>query len=78
MARTATSQDPRIFPRCRNDKTLDNQLKNCQSPAEAIALAEQCGIQLTEDDLKQAAISADSINGFSFEKLWFRRLDLLS
>jgi hypothetical protein len=32
---------------------------------------------LTEDDLKQAAIVAESINGFSFEKLWIRRLGLL-
>jgi hypothetical protein len=47
------------------------------SPAEAIALAQQCGIYLTEDDLKQAAIAAESVNGFSFEKLWFRRLKLL-
>jgi predicted ribosomally synthesized peptide with nif11-like leader len=67
-----------FFHTVHKDKTLDNQLKTCQSPAEAIALAEQCGIQLTEDDLKQAAIAADSINGFSFEKLWFRGLGLLS
>ena len=66
-----------FFRTVRNDQTLDSQLKTCQSSAEAIALAEQCGIQLTEDDLKQAAIVAESINGFSFEKLWIRRLGLL-
>ena len=66
-----------FFRTVRNDQTLDSQLKTCQSPAEAIALAERCGIELTEDDLKQAAIVAESINGFSFEKLWIRRLGLL-
>jgi len=66
-----------FFRTVRNDQTLDSQLKTCQSSAEAIALAEQCGIQLTEDDIKQAAIVAESINGFSFEKLWIRRLGLL-
>jgi hypothetical protein len=34
-------------------------------------------MELLEDDLKQAAIAAESINGFSFEKLWVRRLELL-
>jgi predicted ribosomally synthesized peptide with nif11-like leader len=77
MARTVTSQEQRVFPHVRNDQTLDSQLKTCQSPAEAIALAERCGIKLTEDDLKLAAIVAESINGFSFEKLWIRRLGLL-
>lgn len=67
-----------FFHTVRNDPTLDSQLKTCQSPAEAIALAERCGIELTENDLKQAAIAAESINGFSFEKLWFRGLGLLN
>jgi predicted ribosomally synthesized peptide with nif11-like leader len=67
-----------FFRTVHNDKTLDNPFKTCQSSAEAIAIAEQCGIQLTEEDLKQAAIAAEYVNGFSFEKLWFRRLDLLS
>jgi predicted ribosomally synthesized peptide with nif11-like leader len=67
-----------FFRTVRNDPTLDSQLKTCQSPAEAVALAEQCGIELTEDDLKQGAIAAESINGLSFEKLWFRGLGLLN
>jgi predicted ribosomally synthesized peptide with nif11-like leader len=66
-----------FFRAVHNDTILNDQLKTCQSPAEAIALAQQCGIDLTEDDLKQAAIAAESVNGFSFEKIWFRRLKLL-
>ena len=77
MARMATPKTSEFFRTVRNDQTLDSQLKTCQSSAEAIALAEQCGIQLTEDDLKQAAIVAESIKGFSFEKLWIRTLGLL-
>jgi predicted ribosomally synthesized peptide with nif11-like leader len=71
------SKTREFFYTVRNDKTLDSQLKTCQSPAEAIALATQCGFQLSEDDLKQAASAAESIDGFSFEKLWFRGLGLL-
>jgi predicted ribosomally synthesized peptide with nif11-like leader len=66
-----------FFRTVHNNKTLNSQVKTCQSSAEAIALAQQCGIDLTEDDLKQAAIAAESVNGFSFEKLWFRKLKLL-
>ena len=66
-----------FFRTVHHDKTLNSQVKTCQSSADAIALAQQCGIYLTEDDLKQAAIAAESVNGFSFEKLWFRKLDLL-
>jgi hypothetical protein len=42
-----------------------------------IILAQECGVKLAEDDLKQAAMVAESIPGFSFEKLWFRGLGLM-
>jgi len=74
-----------FFRPVHNDKTLNSHLKTCQSPAEAIASARQRGIQLTENDLKQAAVrqhsqsetTAESVKGFSFEKRWFRGLGLL-
>ena len=70
--------DPKMrefFSQLQNDRNLNNQLKNCQSTAEAIALAQRCGLELSEVDLQQAAAIAKSIPGFSFEKLWFNRLD---
>jgi predicted ribosomally synthesized peptide with nif11-like leader len=66
-----------FFRRVHNDKALDDQLKNCRSSNDVIALAQDCSIQLSEDELKQAAVLAEAIPGFSFEKLWFRGLGLL-
>jgi predicted ribosomally synthesized peptide with nif11-like leader len=65
----------KFFSQVRNEPELDDRLKICRSSAEAIALAQQCGIELSEEDLRQAAMVAESIPGFSFEKLWFKRLD---
>jgi predicted ribosomally synthesized peptide with nif11-like leader len=66
-----------FFSQVRSDKALDSQLKACQSSTDAIALAQQCGVKLSEDNLQQAAIIAEAIPGFSFEKLWFRRIGLI-
>ncbi len=66
-----------FFSRVRHEPDLDERLKICQSSAEAIALAQQCGIELSAEDLQQAATVAESIPGFSFEKLWFRRIGLM-
>jgi predicted ribosomally synthesized peptide with nif11-like leader len=65
-----------FFSQVRSVKELDDQLKTCQSIADVTALAQQCGIDLSPDDLKQAAAAAEAIPGFSFEKLWFRNLGL--
>ncbi|NJM27688.1 MAG: Nif11 family protein [Pseudanabaena sp. RU_4_16] len=65
------------FSQVRSEKELDNQLKACQSSTDAIALAQQCGVTLSEDDLQQAAMIAETIPGFSFEKLWFRGVGLI-
>jgi predicted ribosomally synthesized peptide with nif11-like leader len=65
-----------FFRQVHDDKALNDQLKHCQSSMEAIALAHQCDIALSEDDLRQAAAIAESIVGFSFEKLWFRQLGI--
>jgi predicted ribosomally synthesized peptide with nif11-like leader len=63
-----------FFSRVRSDKALDDRLKSCQSSTDAIALAQDCGVELSQDDLQQAAMVAEAIPGFSFEKLWFRGL----
>jgi predicted ribosomally synthesized peptide with nif11-like leader len=72
--------EPKIrgfFRHVQDVKELNNQLKACQSTTDAIALAQQWGVQLSEDDLQQAARIAESIPGFSFEKLWFKGLGLI-
>jgi predicted ribosomally synthesized peptide with nif11-like leader len=72
--------DPKMsgfFSRVHSEKELDQQLKACRSTAEVIALAQQCGIELSEHDLQQSAQAAEAVPGFSFEKLWFRGLGLI-
>jgi predicted ribosomally synthesized peptide with nif11-like leader len=66
-----------LFSQVHSDKELDHQLKVCQSSTDVIALAQQCGVELSQDDLQQAATVAEAIPGFSFEKLWFRGLGLI-
>jgi hypothetical protein len=41
-------------------------------------LAQECGVKLSEDELQRAAMVAEAISGFSFEKLWFRGLGLIN
>ncbi len=72
--------DPKMsafFHQVRSTPELDEQLKTCRSNAEVMNLAQQCGVELSEDDLQQAAQTAAAVPGFSFEKLWFRGLGLL-
>ncbi|NER78235.1 MAG: Nif11-like leader peptide family natural product precursor [Leptolyngbya sp. SIO1D8] len=66
-----------FFNQVRNTKALDDQLKTCQVPADVMSLAQQCGVELSNTDLQQAAIAAEAVPGFSFEKLWFRGLGLI-
>jgi predicted ribosomally synthesized peptide with nif11-like leader len=71
--------DPQIsgfFSQVHDRKELDDRLKACQSSNDVVKLAQECGVKLSDDDLKQAAMVAEAIPGFSFEKLWFRGLGL--
>jgi predicted ribosomally synthesized peptide with nif11-like leader len=67
-----------LFSQIHGEKELDDRLKVCQSSHNVIELAQECGVELSEDELKQAAMFAEAIPGFSFEKLWFRGLGLIS
>jgi predicted ribosomally synthesized peptide with nif11-like leader len=67
-----------LFSQIHEQKELDDRLKVCQSSHDVIELAQECGVKLSEDDLKQAAMVAEGIPGFSFEKLWFRGLGLIN
>jgi predicted ribosomally synthesized peptide with nif11-like leader len=66
-----------FFSKVHDEKELNGRLKACESSHDAISLAQKCGVDLSEDDLKRAAVVAEAIPGFSFEKLWFRRLGLI-
>jgi predicted ribosomally synthesized peptide with nif11-like leader len=73
--------DPKVsefFSQVHGKKELDDRLKVCRSTHDVIELAQECGFELSENDLQQAAIVAESIPGFSFEKLWFRGLGLMT
>jgi predicted ribosomally synthesized peptide with nif11-like leader len=67
-----------LFSQIHDQKELDDRLKVCRSSHDVIILAQECGVKLAEDDLQQAAIVAEGIPGFSFEKLWFRGLGLIN
>ncbi len=72
--------DPHVrsfFDRAQQSVELNDELRQCQSPAAAIDLATRYGFELSERDLQHAATAATAISGFSFEKLWFRNLGLL-
>jgi predicted ribosomally synthesized peptide with nif11-like leader len=73
--------DPKLssfFSHVHDRKELDDRLKVCQSSGDVIELAQECGVALSKDELQQAAIVAEAISGFSFEKLWFRGLGLIN
>jgi hypothetical protein len=67
-----------LFSQIHGGKELDNRLRVCQSSHDVIELAQECGVNLSENDLQRAAMVAEAIPGFSFEKLWFRGLGLIS
>jgi predicted ribosomally synthesized peptide with nif11-like leader len=66
-----------FFELAQQSEELNRDLKQCQTLAAAIDLATRNGFNLTPIDFQQAATAAATIVGFSFEKLWFRNLELL-
>jgi predicted ribosomally synthesized peptide with nif11-like leader len=66
-----------FFELAQQSEELNQKLKQCQTPADALDLATRYGFNLTSLDFQQAATAAATIIGFSFEKLWFRNLGLL-
>ena len=67
----------RFFELAQQSEEINQELKQCQSLAAALDLAQRNGFALSADDFQQAATAAAAIPGFSFEKLWFRNLGLL-
>lgn len=66
-----------FFEQAHTHPELNSALKTCQSAADVIALIHTWGLQVTPADLEQAARAATAVAGFSFERLWFRRLGMI-
>jgi Nif11 domain len=66
-----------FFELAQQSAELNRELKQCQTPADALDLATRYGFHLTSIGFQQAATAAATIVGFSFEKLWFKNLGLL-
>ena len=72
-----TPQMSLFFEKIHLNPELNHQLHQCQSLDDLISLADQCGFEITASNLKLAAQVAESIKGFSFEKLFFQNLGLI-
>ncbi len=68
----------RFFVESHENETLNKAIETCKSPEDVMALAKTHGFSLSKADLQTAAIAAAKIEGFSFEKLWFKQLGLLT
>lgn len=63
-----------FFEEVHQNPQLNQKLHQCNNFADLINLANDCGIKLTNSDLEQASEIANSIRGFSLEKLFFQNL----
>ena len=66
-----------FFVEAHDNKVLNQAIETCNSPNEIVLLAKAHGFELSESDLQSAAEAAARIEGFSFEKIWFKSLKLL-
>ena len=67
-----------FFVEAHDNKTLNKAIETCSTPHDVVILAKAHGFQLSESDLQTAAAAAAKIEGFSFEKVWFKSLGLLA
>ena len=65
-----------FFEKVHLNPELNHKLHQCKSKDDVISLAHECGLQINSLTLQMAAKAAESIPGFSFEKLFFRNLDI--
>ena len=67
-----------FFVEAHDIKSLNKAIETCNTPGDVVVLAKSHGFQLAEADLQTAAAAAAKIEGFSFEKVWFKSLGLLA
>ncbi|MBE9069429.1 Nif11-like leader peptide family natural product precursor [Leptolyngbya cf. ectocarpi LEGE 11479] len=66
-----------FFVEAHENKTINKAIETCHTPQDVVLLAKTHGFQLSERELKAAADAAAKVEGFSFEKIWFKGLGLL-
>lgn len=66
-----------FFEKADSTTEINEQLRQCQTSEDVIALAKSCEIEVTQADLKQASDIAQTVEGFSWEKLFFKQLGLI-
>jgi len=66
-----------FFETAQNNQELNQRLRQCQSSSDVVALAKEYQFEFSEVDLQRAATLSQELEGFSFEKLWFKQLGLI-
>lgn len=66
-----------FFESAQSIQELNQRVRQCKSPTDVIALAKEYQFEFTEADLRLAAVISRRLEGFSFEKLWFKQLGLI-
>lgn len=64
-----------FFAKVHLNPELNQKLYQCNSKNDVLTLANECGFYLTESDVDMAAEIAESIQGFSFEKVFFKKIN---
>jgi predicted ribosomally synthesized peptide with nif11-like leader len=63
-----------FFAKVHLSPELNQRLYECNSKKDIIDLAHQCGVNLLESNINLAAEIAQSVQGFSFEKIFFSKI----
>jgi hypothetical protein len=63
-----------FFAQVHSQPELNQKLHECRCKQDIVDLANQCGFKLGESDINLAEEIAQSIQGFSFEKIFFHKL----
>lgn len=66
-----------FFETAQNNQELNQRLRQCKSSSDVVVLAKEHQFEFSEVDLQQAATLSQKLEGFSFEKLWFKQLGLI-
>jgi len=66
-----------FFETAQNNQELNQRLRQCQSSSDVVALAKEYQFEFSEVDLQRAATLSQELEGFSFEKLWFKQLGVI-
>ncbi len=66
-----------FFEQIHHNSELNLRLHQCQNIEDLINLADECGYEITANQINYSVEIASSIKGFSMEKLFFQNLGLI-